>query len=187
MKVHPTAEIHPAAEIGEGSMIWRNAQIRESSRLGTSCVVGKDVYIEYGVAIGDRVKIQGAASLYNGVTLEDGVFVGPHVVFTNDKIPRAINPNGTLKSADDWSVGTTKVCYGASIGAGAVVVTGVTIGRWAMVGSGAVVTKDVPDHALVVGNPAKLIGWVSAAGDRCVSQAQAVARTQAEQDQPAAR
>jgi UDP-2-acetamido-3-amino-2,3-dideoxy-glucuronate N-acetyltransferase len=180
------AEIHPDAQVGEGSMIWRNAQIRESARVGASCIVGKDVYIEYGVCVGDRVKIQGAASLYDGLTIEDGVFVGPHVVFTNDKVPRAINPDGTLKSAADWSVGTTRVCYGASLGASAVIVTGVKIGRWAMVGSGAVVTKDVPDHALVAGNPARLIGWVSASGERCDSQAQAMARTQAEQNTPAA-
>jgi UDP-2-acetamido-3-amino-2,3-dideoxy-glucuronate N-acetyltransferase len=180
-RIHPHAEVHPDASVGEGSMIWRNVQVRERARLGTKCIVGKDAYIEYGVSVGDNVKIQGAASLYDGLTVEDGVFIGPHVVFTNDKVPRAINPDGTLKSADDWQVGKTLVRYGAALGACSVVVTGVTIGCWAMVGSGSVVTKDVPDHALVAGNPARILGWVSAAGVRCESQAQAIEQTQAEQ------
>ncbi len=180
IKVHPEAEVSPEAEIGDGTMIWRNAQIREKAKLGKKCIVGQGVYVEYGVRIGDNVKIQNNSSLYNGLELEDGVFVGPHVVFTNDKVPRAINADGTLKSAADWTVGSTKVRYGAALGACTVVVTGVTIGRWAMVGSGSVVTKDVPDHALVVGNPARVVGWVSANGVRCASQEEALALTQKE-------
>ena len=181
IKVHPEAEVSPEAQIGDGTMIWRNAQIREKAKLGKKCIVGQGVYIEYGVVIGDNVKIQNNSSLYNGLELEDGVFVGPHVVFTNDKLPRSINPDGSLKSADDWTVGKTKVRYGAALGACTVVVTGVTIGRWAMIGSGSVVAKDVPDHALAVGNPARVIGWVSAKGVRCASQAEAVKLTEAEQ------
>jgi acetyltransferase-like isoleucine patch superfamily enzyme len=161
-------------------MIWRNAQIREQAHLGQHCIVGQNVYIDFAVGIGDNVKIQNNASLYHGVKLEDGVFVGPHVIFTNDRIPRAINPDGSPKTANDWEVGRTRVCYGAAIGAGAVIVTGVTIGRWAMIGSGAVVTRDVPDHALVVGNPAQIQGYISAKGVRCATQAEAISLTQAE-------
>jgi acetyltransferase-like isoleucine patch superfamily enzyme len=181
IRVHPQADTSEEAQIGDGSMIWRNAQIREQAQLGQHCIVGQNAYIDVAVVVGDNVKIQNNASLYHGLELEDGVFVGPHVIFTNDRIPRAINPDGSLKSADDWEVGRTRVCYGAAIGAGAVVVTGVTIGRWAMVGSGAVVTRDVPDHALVVGNPARILGYVSAKGVRCATQAEAIALTQAEQ------
>jgi UDP-2-acetamido-3-amino-2,3-dideoxy-glucuronate N-acetyltransferase len=182
IKIHPNAEVSPDAEIGDGSIIWRNVQIREQTRLGWNCIVGQSAYIDFAVVIGDNVKIQNNASLYHGLELEDGVFVGPHVIFTNDRIPRAINPDGSLKSADDWIVGRTRVCYGAAVGAGAVIVTGVTIGRWAMIGSGAVVTKDVPDHALVVGSPARILGYVSAKGTRCDTQAEAIALTLAEQE-----
>ena len=180
--IHPSADVAPSAIIGEGTNIWHQAQVREDAQLGRNCIVGKGAYIDTGVMIGDNVKIQNNASLYHGLELEDGVFVGPHVIFTNDRIPRAINPDGSLKSADDWEVGRTRVRYGAAIGAGAVIVTGVTIGRWAMVGSGAVVTKDVPDHALVVGSPARILGYVSAKGARCATQAEAIALTLTEQE-----
>lgn len=181
--IHPTADVSPQAEIGEGTRVWSNVQIRERARLGRNCIVGRNSYIEFDVTVGDNVKIQNNASLYVGLTVEDGVFIGPHVIFTNDKLPRAINPDGSLKSAADWHVGETRVCYGAALGAGTVVVTGATIGRWAMVGSGSVVTKDVPDHALVVGNPARIIGWVSACGVRCDSQEEAIALTAKENGQ----
>jgi len=181
IKIHPQAEVHPEAQIGDGTMIWRNAQVRERARLGKKCIVGQGSYIEYDVVIGDNVKIQNNSSLYNGLTLEDGVFIGPHVVFTNDKLPRAVNPDGSLKGAEDWTVGKTLVKRGAALGACTVVVTGVTIGEWVMVGSGSVVTRDVPAHALVVGNPARVIGWVSAAGVRCKTQEEAIALTRTEQ------
>ncbi len=164
--IHPTADVSPRAVIGEGTRIWQYVQIREDAHIGRNCILGKNVYIDFGVTIGDHVKIQNNVSVYHGVTIEDGVFLGPHCVFTNDKFPRAINPDGTLKGGADWELGTILVKYGAAIGANAVIVTGVTIGRWAMVGSGAVVTKDVPDHGLVVGNPARLIGYVCACGHR---------------------
>ncbi len=181
IKIHPQAEVSKEAQIGDGTMIWRNVQIREQARIGKNCIIGQGAYVEYGVVIGDNVKIQNNASLYNGLELEDGVFIGPHVVFTNDKVPRAVNPDGSLKAASDWTVGKTLVRAGAALGACAVVVTGVTIGRWAMIGSGSVVTKDVPDHALAAGNPARVIGWVSAAGKRCASQAEALELTRTEQ------
>jgi UDP-2-acetamido-3-amino-2,3-dideoxy-glucuronate N-acetyltransferase len=182
IRIHPNADVSPEAEIGDGTIIWRNVQIREQSHIGHMCIVGQSAYIDFAVVIGDNVKIQNNASLYHGLELEDGVFVGPHVIFTNDRVPRAINPDGSLKSADDWTVGRTRVCYGAAIGAGSVIVTGVTVGRWAMVGSGAVVTRDVPDHALVVGSPARLLGYVSAKGVRCATQAEAITLTQTEQE-----
>jgi UDP-2-acetamido-3-amino-2,3-dideoxy-glucuronate N-acetyltransferase len=181
IKIHPQAEVSPEAVIGDGTMIWRNVQVRERARIGKKCILGQGSYVEYDVSLGDHVKVQNNSSLYNGVELEDGVFIGPHVVFTNDKVPRAINPDGSLKGASDWVVGKTLVKYGAALGACTVVVTGVTIGRWAMIGSGAVVTKDVPDHALAVGNPARVIGWVSAKGVRCDTQAAALELTQKEQ------
>jgi len=164
--IHPTAEVSPKAQIGEGTRIWHHAQVREGARIGRNCIIGKNVYIDFDVTIGDNVKIQNNASVYHGVKIEDGVFIGPHACLTNDKIPRAITPTGELKSSQDWEVGRILVKYGASIGAGAVILPNVTIGRFAMVGAGAVVTRDVPDHGLVVGNPARLVGYVCRCGRR---------------------
>jgi UDP-2-acetamido-3-amino-2,3-dideoxy-glucuronate N-acetyltransferase len=162
--IHPTAIVSPEAKIGEGSKIWQHCQIREDSTIGEDCILGNGVYIDAGVHIGDQCKIQNGVSVYQGVTLEEGVFCGPNAVFTNDLRPRAINPDGTLQGAGDWEVTPTWVLQGASIGANATVICGVTIGRWAMVGAGAVVTRDVPDHALVYGNPARVRGFVCACG-----------------------
>jgi UDP-2-acetamido-3-amino-2,3-dideoxy-glucuronate N-acetyltransferase len=158
--VHPSAEVEPGAHIGEGTRIWRQAHVRAQAQIGQMCNIGKGVYVESHVHIGSRVKIQNHVSIFEGVTLEDGVFVGPHVCFTNDRFPRAITPDGMLKSADDWEVTPTLVCYGASLGAGAVIVCGVTIGKFALVGAGSVVTKDVPAYALVFGNPARMHSYV---------------------------
>jgi UDP-2-acetamido-3-amino-2,3-dideoxy-glucuronate N-acetyltransferase len=158
--IHPSAEVAPEAQIGDGTRIWRQAHIREYAVIGESCNIGKGVYIDARVRIGSRVKIQNHASIFEGVTLEDGVFVGPHVCFTNDLFPRAIVPDGTLKSADDWEITPTRVCYGASIGAGSVIVCGVTIGTFALVGAGSVVTRDVAPHSLVYGDPARQYGYV---------------------------
>jgi acetyltransferase-like isoleucine patch superfamily enzyme len=166
MSVHPTADVSPFAEIGKGTRVWHQAQIRERVRLGENCIVSKGVYIDFDVQVGNNVKIQNGAFLYHGCTIEDGVFIGPGVIFTNDKQPRAINPDGTLKGNDDWIVGKTHVRYGASVGTGSIVLPGVTIGRFAMVGAGAVVSKDVPDHGLVLGVPARLIGFVCACGEK---------------------
>ena len=162
--IHPTADVSPDARVGPGTRIWHEAQVREGAVLGAQCNVGMGVYVDRGVVIGDRVKIQNGASLYRGLTVEDGVFIGPHVSFTNDRHPRAVHPDGRVRADDDWEPVPTLVREGASIGAGAVVLPGVTIGRWALVGAGAVVTRDVPDQALVAGNPARLIGRVCLCG-----------------------
>ncbi len=167
-QIHPTAQVSPQAEIGPGTRIWHHAQVREGARIGRNCILGKDVYVDFGVQIGDNVKIQNQALLYHGVTVEDGVFIGPQVCLTNDKRPRAITSDGRLKTDADWEVGTIRVRYGASLGARSVILPGVTIGRFALVGAGAVVTRDVPDHGLVVGNPARLVGYVCKCATRLV-------------------
>jgi acetyltransferase-like isoleucine patch superfamily enzyme len=158
--IHSTAEVSPKATIGPGTRIWHQAQVRERARLGAHCIVGKGAYIDFDVSIGSNVKIQNGVYVYHGVSVEDGVFLGPGVILTNDKLPRAINPDGTLKSDADWEVSPTLIRRGVSIGAGAVVLPGVTIGEFALVGAGAVVTQDVPSHGLVYGNPARLHGYV---------------------------
>jgi UDP-2-acetamido-3-amino-2,3-dideoxy-glucuronate N-acetyltransferase len=164
--IHPTAEVSPHAQIGPGTRIWHQAQVRERARIGANCIVGKGAYIDFDVRIGDNVKIQNGVFVYHGVTLEDGVFVGPRVCFTNDMFPRAITPDGAPKTDADWEVGTILVRYGASLGAGAIILPDVVIGRFALVGAGAVVTRDVPDHGLVLGNPARLVGYVCACARR---------------------
>jgi UDP-2-acetamido-3-amino-2,3-dideoxy-glucuronate N-acetyltransferase len=168
--IHPSADVSPSAVIGQGTNIWHQAQVREGAQLGRNCIVGKGAYIDSGVMIGDNVKIQNGASIYHGVTVEDGVFIGPRACFTNDMFPRAITPEGALKTDADWDVGRTLVRYGASIGAGAVVLPDLIIGRFALVGAGAVVTRSVPDHGLVVGNPARLIGFACRCGQRLHEQ-----------------
>lgn len=170
IRIHPTADVSPDAQIGNGTSIWHQAQVREGARIGSKCVIGKGVYIDSGVQIGNNVKIQNYVSVYHGVTIQDGVFIGPHVCFTNDKYPRAVNPDGSLKAPSDWTVSDTVVMEGASIGANSVIVCGTTIGRWAMVGAGSVVTRDVPDYGLVWGNPARLQGFVCPCGQRLQEQ-----------------
>jgi acetyltransferase-like isoleucine patch superfamily enzyme len=165
-RIHPTADVSPEAVIGESASIWHQCQVREGARIGNECILGKNVYVDFDVSIGNRVKLQNNCSVYHGATIEDGVFLGPHVVITNDLYPRAINPDGTLKGNDDWEVGPVRICYGAAIGARTVILPGVTVGRFAMVGAGSVVTRDVPAHGLAVGAPAKLTGYVCACGHR---------------------
>ena len=166
VRIHPTSDVSPKAEIGDGTQIWLFCQIRENTKIGTGCVFGKGVYVDSDVVIGNNVKIQNNVSIYVGVTIEDGVFCGPHVCFTNDKVPRAVNADMTLKGVHDWKVTPTRVKASAALGANSTIVCGVTVGKWAMVGSGAVVTKDVPDHALVLGNPARFVAWVCSCGER---------------------
>ena len=164
VRVHPTAEVSPDAVIGPGTSIWNQAQVREGASIGAGCTIGKNVYVDAGVRIGDRCKVQNNVSLFHGVTVEDGVFVGPHVCFTNDRVPRAVNADGSLKSDDDWEVSPILVRAGAALGANSTILPGVTIGRWAMVGAGSVVTRDVADHELVAGNPARRLGSACSCG-----------------------
>jgi acetyltransferase-like isoleucine patch superfamily enzyme len=164
--IHPTAEVERGASIGPNTRIWHFAHVRTGAVIGSDCNLGHSVFVDSGVIIGNHVKVQNRVSLYRGVTLEDGVFLGPHVSFTNDRYPRSITPDGQPVSEEDWTPEATLVRYGASIGAGAIVLAGLSIGRWAMVGAGAVVTAEVPDHALVTGNPARLIGYVCRCGQR---------------------
>lgn len=170
-RVHPTASVSDRARIGDGTRVWNQAQVREDAVIGRDCIIGKDVYVDFSVEIGDNVKIQNGALIYHGVTIESGVFIGPGVIFTNDKRPRAINPDGTLKGNDDWIVGKTRVRYGASIGAGAVILPDVTIGQFALVAAGAVVTHDVGDQVLVVGNPARPAGYVCRCATKLIEEA----------------
>lgn len=165
-RIHLTAEVSPDANIGAGTRIWGWAQIREGAKIGEHCNIGKGVYVDFDVRIGSRCKIQNNASIFHGARLEDGVFVGPHACLTNDRLPRAITPQGELKGAEDWEVGSILLRYGCSVGAGALILPDITVGRFALVGAGSVVTRSVPDHGLVVGNPARLIGFVCACGGR---------------------
>lgn len=167
-RVHATADLEPDVSIGPGTSVWHRAQVRTGARIGADCVIGRDVFVDEGVTIGDRVKVQNQALVYHGVTVEDGVFVGPGAILTNDRYPRAITSSGELARAEDWQVSPISLRHGCSIGAGAVVVAGVEVGRFAMVGAGAVVTRDVPSHALVAGSPARRLGWVCACGVRLV-------------------
>ena len=157
--IHPTAEVDKNAKIGKGTKIWHQAQVRENVKIGKNCNIGKGVYIDKGVKIGNNVKIQNYVSVYYGVIIEDDAFIGPSVTFTNDKYPRS------------WIWDESRVCKtyikkGASIGANATVVCDVTVGEYAMIGAGSVVTRDVPRQGLVQGNPAKLIGFVCVCGKR---------------------
>jgi UDP-2-acetamido-3-amino-2,3-dideoxy-glucuronate N-acetyltransferase len=164
--IHPAAEVSAEAHVGAGTRIWRLAAVRADASVGEECNIGQGTYIDAHVTVGSRVKIQNYSSLFEGLTVEDGVFIGPHVCFTNDLFPRAITPEGQLKGAEDWEVTPTLVQYGASVGAGSVIRCGVTIGRFALIGAGAVVTRDVSAHALVFGNPARQQGWVCSCARR---------------------
>lgn len=156
--IHPTATVETDVEIGAGTRVWHQAHIRQGARIGRNCTISKDVYIDTGVTIADRVKIQNGVSVYRGVTLEDDTFVGPHACFTNDEMPRAFS--------DDWQVVRTFVRRGASIGANATIVCGVTLGPYSMVAAGSTVTNDVPPHGLVIGSPARLVGYICRRGHR---------------------
>lgn len=165
-RISASADVDASARIGDDSVVWHLAQVRELAVLGADCIVGRGAYVDRGVEIGGRTKIQNHALVYAPATIGDGVFIGPAAVLTNDIHPRAVAPDGSLKEADDWHAAGVTIGDGASIGARAVILPGVTVGTWALVGAGAVVTRDVPPHALVVGNPARHTGWVGLAGVR---------------------
>lgn len=164
VRIIDTADVSPEATLGDGSSIWHLAQVREGAVLGENCIVGRGAYIGTGVVMGRNCKVQNYALVYEPARLEDGVFVGPAAVFTNDHYPRSVAPDGSIKRGDDWEAVGVTCREGSSIGARAVCVAPVTIGRWALVAAGSVVIKDVPDFALVVGVPARRIGWVGRAG-----------------------
>ncbi|PUA83029.1 acyltransferase [Nocardioides currus] len=165
-RVQASADVADAATLGGGTSVWHLAQVREDAVLGENCVIGRGAYVGPGVRMGDNCKLQNYALVYEPAVLGDGVFIGPAVVLTNDTYPRAVSVDGTLKSAADWEAVGVHIGDGAAIGARSVCVAPVRIGRWALVAAGSVVTKDVPDHALVAGVPATRIGWVGRAGRR---------------------
>lgn len=159
-----SADVDPSAGIGLGTRIWHLAQVREGARVGADCIIGRGAYIGPGVVLGDACKVQNHALVYEPAVLADGVFIGPAAVLTNDEFPRAVTPDGRLKGQDDWHAVGVTIGRGASIGARAVCIAPVTVGAWALVAAGAVVAKDVPAHALMVGVPARRVGWVGRAG-----------------------
>lgn len=163
-RIHPTASVHADARLGTDVSVWQFAQIREGANIGAETSIGMGSYVDVGVVLGARCKLQNHVCTYAGLVVEDGVFLGPAAVFTNDLHPRAVNPDGTSKREGDWVQTATLVKAGASIGANATVACGVRIGEHAMVGAGSVVTRDVPAHGLVRGNPARLVGFVGKAG-----------------------
>ncbi len=161
--IHSSSIVETGVVLGDGCRIWHFSHLMPGVVLGKNCNLGQNTFIGRGVCLGNNVKIQNNVSIYEGVSLEDDVFCGPSSVFTNIKTPRSAYPRNT---ADDYQ--KTLVKRGASIGANATVVCGITIGQYAMVGAGAVVTKDVPDHAIVTGNPARLAGWICRCGETTV-------------------
>ncbi len=174
-RVHETADIEADVTVGARTSIWHRAAVRTGVRIGVDCIIGRDAFIDEGVSVGERVKIQNGALVYHGVTVEDAVFIGPGAILTNDRYPRAVTSTGDLARASDWEVSPITLRHGCSIGAGAVVVAGTEIGRFATVGAGAVVTRDVQANALVAGNPARRLGWVCDCGARLTDAASGAA------------
>jgi len=163
---HPTADVSEHAKLGKNTKIWHQCQIRENAVVGNNCILGKNVYIDHDVKIGSNVKIQNNSSIYFSSEIEDDVFIGPHVCLTNDKVPRSTSDTKEIKKSEDWNVGKIIIKKGASIGAGTTILPDVTIGKYAMIGAGSVVTKNIPDFGLVYGNPAKLEGHVDKSGNK---------------------
>lgn len=165
-EIHPCALVEPGAEVGAGTRVWQFAVVKKGARIGKDCNIGAHCYVEGGVSIGDGSTVKNDVALWEGVALEDGVFVGPNAVFTNDLHPRSPRLAEAAARYKDKGAAlkATRARRGASIGAGAMILAGTTIGRFATVGLGAVVTRDVPDHAVVVGSPASRVGWACACG-----------------------
>ena len=166
VSIHETADVSQEATIGPGTSVWHQAQIREGAQVGANCIIGKGVYVDFDVTIGDNCKLQNGVFVYHPATLEGGVFLGPGVIVTNDKKPRAITPEGKLKSDAEWLAEPVHISYGTAVGAGAILLPGVRVGRWAMIGAGSLVSKDVPDYGLVFGNPGRLRGYTCPCGNR---------------------
>lgn len=169
-RIIESADVSSSAQIGHGSVIWHLAQVREGAVIGANCVIGRGAYIDAGVRVGDYCKIQNYALVYEPAVLANGVFIGPGAILTNDAYPRAINPDGSPKTAQDWHAVGVQIDYGASIGAGAVCVAPLHIGAWSTVAAGAVVTREVPAYSLVAGVPARQIGWIGQAGVPLVAE-----------------
>ena len=167
-QISKLATVSDGAILGEGVTVWDFSKIRENSIIGDHTLIGDYVYIDVNVSIGKNCKIQNSALLFDPCSLHDGVFIGPGVILTNDHNPRAISSAGSKKASTDWDKVGVEVFTGASIGAGTVCIAPVKIGAWAMIGAGSVVTKDVPNFALVLGNPARQVGWVGKKGLRLI-------------------
>lgn len=162
--VHETADIADNAQIGDETYVWHYSQIREDCIVGENVNIGRGVYVGNGVRIGANCKIQNYALLYEPAVLEEGVFIGPGVILTNDEYPRSVNPDGSQKSNADWVSAGVTIREGASIGAGSICIAPLEIGAWALVAAGSTVTKNVPAFALMAGVPAKRVRWVGKAG-----------------------
>jgi UDP-2-acetamido-3-amino-2,3-dideoxy-glucuronate N-acetyltransferase len=165
---HPTSDVHKSCEIGEGTKIWHFCHIMQGAKIGKDCILGQNVFVARGVKIGNGVKVQNNVSLYEGVILEDDVFCGPSCVLTN-----VLTPRSHVSRKNEFA--PTRIKKGATIGANATIVCGNTVGRYAFIGAGAVVTHDIPDYALVIGMPAKIVGWMCRCGEKLAFKARCAA------------
>ena len=166
--IHPSSIVEEGAQIGKGTKVWHFSHLMPGAKVGEHCVIGQNVFIDNNTFVGNGVKIQNNVSVYNGVTIEDGAFIGPSVVFTN-----VINPRSFIERKSEFK--STTIKKGATLGANATILCGIEIGRYSMIGAGSVVTRSVADHALVAGNPARQMGWVSRAGHKLVFNEQNLA------------